>query len=125
VATRPRAAGEIILSAGQTLDNVSIGLNSARINATGTMEAELVVENHSDRRFGFVPLFAEVKNAAGQTIQSRIVVTDAEDAVVEPGETLRGKVYLFDHPWNQAGAQNLALEIQEGTSGNRNFRIQF
>ncbi|MBW4515979.1 MAG: protein kinase [Timaviella obliquedivisa GSE-PSE-MK23-08B] len=109
----------------QTLNNVSIQLDDARVSPNGTVAANLVVENHSDRTFGFVPLFAEVEDANGNVVRSRVHFTNREDGVAEPGEVLYGQVHMFNREWNSSGSQNLALVIQEGTTGNRNFRLVF
>ena len=109
----------------QTLNNVSIQLNGARVAPDGTVAANLVVENHSDRTFGFVPLFAEVEDTNGNIVRSRVHFTNAEGGIAEPGEVLHGQVHMFNRQWNSSGSQNLALVIQEGTTGSRNFRLTF
>lgn len=121
----PVPPGNVNLSAGQTVNNVSIRLNGARINPGGTFVANLQVDNQSDRSFGFVPLFAEVRDASGHPVESRVLFHGSEDAMVAPGENIQGEVYLLDRYWNTAGNQNLTLVIREGTSGNRNFYVQF
>ena len=117
--------GNVQLSAFQTLDNVSLGLNGAWINPGGTYVANLVMQNSSDRTFGFVPLFAEVKDASGQPVQARILLRGSEDGMIRPGGTLRAQLYLLDRRWITAGNQNLTLVIHEGTSGSRNFSLAF
>lgn len=109
----------------QTLNNVSIQLDGARVAPDGTVAANLVIENHSDRTFGFVPLFAEVEDANGNIVRSRVHFTNAEAGIAEPGEVLHGQVRMFNRQWNSSGSQNLALVIQEGTTGSRNFRLTF
>ncbi|HEY9662247.1 MAG TPA: hypothetical protein V6C65_27645, partial [Allocoleopsis sp.] len=121
----PVPPGNVNLSAGQTVNNVSIRLNGARVNPGGTFVANLQVDNQSDRSFGFVPLFAEVRDASGHPVESRVLFHGSEDAMVAPGENIQGEVYLLDRYWNTAGNQNLTLVIREGTSGNRNFYVQF
>lgn len=119
------APGNVSLAAAQTLNDVSIRLSGARVISGGTYAANLIVENQSNRAFGFVPLFAEVRDANGQPVQSRVLFHGSEDAMVNPGERIQGEIYLLDRYWNEAGSQNLTLVIREGTSGNRNFRVQF
>lgn len=109
----------------QTLNNVSIQLDDARVSPDGTVAANLVVENNSDRTFGFVPLFAEVEDANGNIVRSRVHFTNAEGGIAEPGQVLHGQVHMFNRTWNSSGSQNLALVIQEGTTGSRNFRLTF
>ncbi|GAB4372720.1 MAG: hypothetical protein Kow00121_15320 [Elainellaceae cyanobacterium] len=121
----PIMPGNVNLSASHTVDNVSVRLDGAHVNSRGTYVATFLVQNSSDRAFGFVPVFAEVRDANGQTVGSRVMIPGSEDALVAPGETLQGEVYLFDRYWNSAGAQDLTLVIREGTSGNRNFYVQF
>lgn len=122
---RALSTGSVPLSALQTLNNVSLELDGAWLNPGGTYVANLVFENSSDRAFGFVPLFAEVRDGSGQPIQSRILLRGSEDGVIEPGKTLRGQLFLLDRRWSTAGAQNLTLVIREGTSGNRSFNLPF
>lgn len=109
----------------QTLNNVSIQIDDAKVSPDGTVAANLVVENHSDRTFGFVPLFAEVEDANGNIVRSRVHFTNTDDGIAEPGEILHGQVHMFNRQWNPSGSQNLALVIQEGTTGSRNFRLTF
>ena len=109
----------------QTLNNVSIQLDDAKVSPDGTLAANLVVANHSDRTFGFVPLFAEVEDANGNIVRSRVHFINTDDGIAEPGEVLHGQVRMFNREWNSSGSQNLALVIQEGTTGSRNFRLAF
>jgi serine/threonine protein kinase len=111
--------------AQQTLNDVSIQLDGARVSPDGTVAANLVVANHSDRTFGFVPLFAEVEDADGNIVRSRVQFTNTDDGIAEPGEVLHGQIHMFNRQWNSSGSQNLALVIQEGTTGSRNFRLTF
>ena len=122
---RRTAPGNVSLSAAQTVNDVSIRLSGARVISGGTYAANLIVENQSNRAFGFVPLFAEVRDSSGQPVQSRVLFHGSEDAMVNPGEHIQGEIYLLDRYWNEAGSQNLTLVIREGTSGNRNFHVQF
>ena len=118
--------GNVDLIASQTLNAVSIRLDGARVSSRGTFVANLKVENQSDRPFGFVPLFAEVRDASGQTVPARLRLSNgSEDGMIAPGEMLQGEVYLLDRYWNNSGNQNLTLVIREGTSGNRNFHVTF
>lgn len=117
--------GNVPLSVAQTLNEVSVRLNGARVNPRGTFVATILVENDSDRPFGFVPLFAEVRDATGQPVSSRVTFNGAQDAMVAPGEQLQGEVYLLDRFWNEAGTQDLTLVIREGTSGSRSFNVPF
>jgi serine/threonine protein kinase len=117
--------GNVNLAATQTVDAVSVRLNGARVSTRGTFVANLQVENRSDRSFGFVPLFVEVRDVNGQPVASRLRLNSSGDGMVAPGETLQGEVYLLDRYWNTAGSQELTLVIREGTSGNRNFHVHF
>jgi serine/threonine-protein kinase len=117
--------GNVPLSVTQTLNEVSVRLSGARVNPRGTFVATILVENDSDRPFGFVPLFAEVRDATGQPVSSRVTFNGARDAMVAPGEQLQGEVYLLDRFWNEAGTQDLTLVIREGTSGSRSFNVPF
>lgn len=118
--------GNVDLMASETLNDVSIRLHGARVSSRGTFVANLQVENQSDRPFGFVPLFAEVRDASGQSVPARLRLTSgSEDGMIDPGERLQGEVYLLDRYWNDSGNQNLTLVIREGTTGNRNFHVAF
>lgn len=117
--------GNVNLAAVQTLDEVSVRLSGARVSTRGTFVANVQVENHSDRSFGFVPLFVEVRDVNGQPVASRLRLNRSGDGIVAPGETLSGEVYLLDRYWNNSGSQDLTLVLREGTSGNRNFHVRF
>lgn len=118
--------GNVDLIASETLNDVSIRLNGARVSSRGTFVANVQVENQSSRPFGFVPLFAEVRDASGQAVPARLRLSSGSaDGMVDPGERLQGEVYVLDRFWNNSGSQNLTLVIREGTSGNRNFRVDF
>jgi hypothetical protein len=119
------STGSVQLSAFQQLNNVSLGLNGAWINPGGTYVANLVMQNDSDRTFGFVPLFAEVKDASGQPVHARILLRGSENGMIQPGGTLRAQLYLLDRRWITAGNQNLTLVIHEGTTGSRDFNLAF
>ena len=119
------STGSVQLSAFQELNNVSLGLNGAWINPGGTYVANLVMQNDSDRTFGFVPLFAEVKDASGQPVHARILLRGSENGMIQPGGTLRAQLYLLDRRWITAGNQNLTLVIHEGTTGSRDFNLAF
>lgn len=122
---RAGSPGNKNLYAKQTVNNVSIGLEGAHVTSRGSYVANLVIENKSAESFGFVPVFAEVRNANNAAIRSRIFFGDGADGFVEPGEVVRGQIYILDQPWKSIGSQDLTLLIQEGTSGSRHFRITF
>jgi hypothetical protein len=114
-------AGSLITSATQTLDNVSIWIDGTRTEADGRFVANLWIQNRSRQGFGFVPLYAESRDANGNTLRSRVLFTSANGTMLEPGKSLMGQIYLMDRP----AAQQLTLVIQESTSGSRQFRIPF
>jgi serine/threonine-protein kinase len=114
-------AGSLITSATQTLDNVSIWIDGTRTEADGKFVANLWIQNRSRQGFGFVPLYAESRDANGNTLRSRVLFTSANGTMLEPGKSLMGQIYLMDRP----AAQQLTLVIQESTSGSRQFRIPF
>jgi serine/threonine protein kinase len=116
-------AGSFVTSATQTLDNVSIWIDGNRTEADGKFVANLWLQNRSGRGFGFAPLYAESRDASGNTIRSRVLFTGTADMMLEPGEALTGQIYLLDRP--AANSRRLTLVIQESTSGNRTFRIPF
>lgn len=114
-------AGNIVTSATQTLNNVSIWIDGSRTEADGRFVANLWIQNRSGRGFGFVPLYAESRDPSGQTVRSRVLFTGTADTMLEPGESLNGQIYLLERP----SSSRLSLVIQESTSGNRTFRIPF
>ncbi|MBF2002353.1 MAG: serine/threonine protein kinase [Synechococcales cyanobacterium M58_A2018_015] len=119
-------AGNVITSATQTLNDVSIWIDGSRTQADGTFVANLTIQNRSNRGFGFVPLYAESRNSAGQVTRSRVLFTSsAGDTTLEPGEYLTGQIYLLERAALQNGSQQIRLIIQESTSGDRIFRIPF
>lgn len=116
---------QVALMAHQVLNQVTVRLDGARVSPSGTFVANLVIDNQSDRPFGFVPLFAEVQDAAGQPVRSRIFFDASGDVLAQPGSSLRGQVYVLEGTWTNSGPQDLFLVIREGTSGGRTFRISF
>ncbi|WP_416672855.1 protein kinase domain-containing protein [Egbenema bharatensis] len=121
----PVPPGNVPLSVTQTLNEVSVRLSGARVNPRGTFVATILVENDSERTFGFVPLFAEVRDADGQTVSSRVTFNGSPDAMIAPGGRLQGEVYLLDRVWKETGSQDLTLVIREGTTGSRRFYVSF
>jgi hypothetical protein len=112
------------VEAGQTVNDVSIRIEGAQLSSTGTLIANFTVENDSNRVFGFVPLFTEVRDANQQPIRSRMMI-GSENAMVPPGGRLQGQMFIFDRDWNNSPHQNLRLLISEGTTGSRAFDIVF
>jgi hypothetical protein len=112
-----------VTSATQTLDNVSIWIDGNRTEADGKFVANLWIQNRSGRGFGFAPLYAESRDANGNTVRSRVLFTGTADTMLEPGEALTGQIYLLDRP--AANSRRFTLVIQESTSGNRTFRVPF
>jgi serine/threonine protein kinase len=121
--SRTMVMGSATLSATQTLGDVSIWVDGSWTNPSGTFAANLVIQNRSSRAFGFVPLYAESRDANGQLARRRILFTGSNTAMIEPGQVIRGQLSLLDR--STSSPQNLTLVIQESTSGGRNFRIPF
>jgi archaellum component FlaG (FlaF/FlaG flagellin family) len=105
--------------------DVTIRVDSANVNRTGTYSLNLSIENQSDRPFAFVPLFAEVLTSSGEKVKARYTFEAGESGsvVAEPGQILRGKVTILGQPWVTNDKQDLTLLIKEGTSNSRVFRI--
>lgn len=120
---RQWVAGSVLTSATQTLNNVSIWIDGTRTEADGKFVANLWIQNHSGRGFGFGPLYAESKDANGQIYRSRVLFTSAMGTMLEPGKGLSGQIYLLDRPG--LDKSRLTLVVQESTSGGRSFRIPF
>lgn len=113
------------VEAGQTVNDVSIRIEGAQLSSTGTLIANFTVENSSNRVFGFVPVFTEVRDANQQPIRSRMMI-GSENAMVPPGGRLEGQMFIFDrNNWSAGNHQSLRLLISEGTTGNRAFDIVF
>jgi hypothetical protein len=125
-ASSPRqTVGAVALSQIQTLDNVQLRLEGAEVNTARSYTANFVVENQSSSVFGFVPVFAKVEDAAGESVTARMTLEGSDNAMLDPGESVRGKLSVLNRPWNESGQQNLVLVIKEGTTGGRTFRIPF
>jgi serine/threonine protein kinase len=119
-------AGAVPLVAAQTIDGVTIRIDGAHVNTSGTFIANLVIENRSDRTFGFVPVYgAYVESPWGQDITSRVSFGNSSEPVVEPGSRLTGQLFILGQRWKADGDQNLVLIVQEGTTGGRTFQISF
>ncbi|MGJ3249433.1 MAG: protein kinase domain-containing protein [Elainellaceae cyanobacterium] len=124
--TRSSASGAVPLLAAQNLDDVSVRLDGAHVNTSGTFVANVVIENQSDRTFAFVPVYAaRIETEWGQPITSRISFGNSSEPVVERGDRLTGQLFVLGQRWKDSGSQNLVLVIEEGTTGGRTFRIPF
>jgi hypothetical protein len=123
--TPQRTVGEVALAGDQMLNNVQLRLEGAHVNNTGSYTANFVVENRSQSDFGFVPVFANLEDSAGQSVTARITLEEGSSGVIPPGETVRGQIYVLNRPWNESGQQGLVLIIKESTTGGRTFRLPF
>jgi predicted Zn-dependent protease len=110
--------------AAQTRDSVTIRLENVRVSPSGTLTANLIIENQSDRPFGFVPLFAKVTDADNRPLSARISFNTSGDVLVPAGDRLEGQLSVFGHAQRGSASQDWILTITEGTSGGRLFRIQ-
>jgi len=120
-----RTIGNVPLAASQTRNNVAIRLEGANVSRSGSFTANLLIENRSDRSFGFLPLFVKVINSEGESVPVKISFETEGDGIVQPGDRLAAKLFVFGQPWRNAASQNLTLIITEGTGGGRLFRIPF
>lgn len=118
---RRRVAGSLITSATQTLNNVSVWIEGSRTEADGKLTATLMIQNRSGRGFGFVPLYAESKDASGNMVRSRVLFTGTSATTLEPNTMLTGQISLL----GSTSTRQLTLVIEESTSGGRTFRVPF
>lgn len=123
--TPTRPLNQIPLGLNQTLEGVTIRLESANISTSGNYVITLVVENQSDELFGFVPFFADVRREDGASLTRNLDFGADGDALVEPQTSATGKLSIFGAPWRASGSQGLTFELKEGTTGGRIFRIAF
>lgn len=125
-AAQQRPVGEIAIASGETVQDVTLRLESARVTQQGSYALNLVIENNSSRNFGFVPLYGgEIQDAAGNTVRSRILFGRGGGVLVEPGGMARGEVFVLDRRWDASGSQSLFFIVREGTPGGRTFRVPF
>lgn len=117
--------GNVALGGGQTVNDVTMRIDGAYVQNSGSYIANLVIDNRSDRTFGFVPLFARVKDEEGRDVRVRLRFDVQGDIVVRPGESLRGELFVINRQWNPGSAQGLTLFVREGTTGGREFEMSF
>ncbi|MEB3230152.1 MAG: M48 family metalloprotease, partial [Leptolyngbyaceae bacterium] len=108
-----------------TRDNITLSLEDFELRGT-TLNARIVIQNDSDRPFGFVPIFAKVVDPEETRFTSNISFeTAGGDVLVQPGEILTGTLAVFGCDRPTALNDQLVLVITEGTSGGRLFRLGF
>ncbi|MGK7891326.1 MAG: M48 family metalloprotease [Leptolyngbyaceae cyanobacterium] len=108
-----------------TREGVTISLEAFSLRST-TVSARIVIQNNSDRPFGFVPIFTRVVDVDETRFASNIAFeTAGGDVLVPPGETLSGTLSVFGGDRPTALTDEMFLVITEGTSGGRLFRIGF
>jgi hypothetical protein len=110
------------MSISQERDGVTIRTDGAYISRSGSPTIKLVIENKSDREFGFVPVLAQVTDENGKALPARYKF-ESKTNIVEAGGTLRGQVQIPAYRWIGQDKQGLTLLIKEGTVGARVFRI--
>ncbi|WP_207714060.1 hypothetical protein [Scytonema sp. UIC 10036] len=120
-----RTVGNVALAATQTLNNVVIQIDGATVQNSGSYTANLMIQNNSDRSFGFVPVSVKVEDSNGKPVKARLVLKSAEKGVISPQGTLKGQLLVIGQRWKDPGPQNLILVIREATTGGRAFRIPF
>ena len=120
-----RVQGEVPLNISQERYGVTVKLERAYVKAFGTYEIEATIVNGSDRPFGFVPVFADVTDQSGKSITSQYQFQAKDDGslIVNPGESLKGKIKLPTRKWISGDQQGIILVLTEGSSGGRVFRI--
>jgi Zn-dependent protease with chaperone function len=120
--TPPVQRGTVPLAGEQTRDRVAVQLQSAQINSARDVVITFTINNASDKKFGFVPLYAEVLTDNGKKLTARF---SFDTALVSPGEQVSGQVRISGYAWTAEGSQNLNLVIKESTGGGRLFRVGF
>ncbi|WP_414575849.1 M48 family metallopeptidase [Anabaena sp. CCY 9402-a] len=114
--------GVVEITGGQTRENVEIRLDGGKVESDRNFSINFIVENGSDRAFGFVPLYAQVVTEGGKRLTTKF---SSAEALVPAGGTMKGTVQVLGQAWKNQGSQNLTLVIKESTSGGRVFRISF
>ncbi|OIP70900.1 MAG: hypothetical protein AUK48_13115 [Oscillatoriales cyanobacterium CG2_30_44_21] len=118
--------GKVSVKGRQERDRVTVSLDGAFVaNSCSSFTVNVRIKNDSDRSFTFVPGFVKVFSNNGDDLKSRLTMKKGYQPSAGVGETIEAEVQVFKHRWTNQANQDLVLELKEGSSVARVFRLAF
>jgi Zn-dependent protease with chaperone function len=119
-------SGKVPLSARINRDQVTVSLDGAFVKTScSSFDVTVRIKNDSNRAFTFVPGFVQVFNSSGDQVKARLVMKKDQTPTAQAGQEIEGTLQVFKHRWSNNGKQDLTLELKEGSSVARVFRVAF
>ena len=119
-------AGKVPVAAKIEKEKVAVIIDGGYVaNGCSSFTVKLRIKNDSDRSFTFVPGFVQVFDGNDEVLKSRVTFKDGQRPTVEPGQAIEPRLQVFKHRWRNDGKQNLTIELKEGSSVARVFRVAF
>ncbi len=119
-------AGQVPVSARIKKENVTVSLDGAFVaTSCSSFTVKVQIKNDSDRAFTFIPGFVKVFNGNGDDLKARLTMKTGQSPIVQAGEAIEANLQVFKHRWSGEGKQDLTLELKEGSSVARVFRVAF
>ncbi|MEI6331782.1 MAG: M48 family metallopeptidase [Pseudanabaena sp. ELA645] len=119
-------SGKVPVSAKIEKQRVAVSIDGGFVaNGCSSFTVKLRIKNDSDRSFTFVPGFVQVLDSNDEVLKSRVTFRDGQKPTVEPGQAIEPRIQVFKHRWRNDGKQNLTIELKEGSSVARVFRVAF
>ncbi len=118
-------AGKVPLAARIQRDMVTVSLDGAVVaNSCSSVTVKLRIQNDSDRAFTFVPGFLKVLKGSGDELSSHLTLKNGQ-STVQAGRAIEADLQVFKYRWSNDGKQDLILELKEGSTDARVFRVAF
>jgi hypothetical protein len=105
--------------------NVVVSITGAEVKPRGAYVLKLEIKNASDQPFGFIPFYVSVYTQDQKPVKTRFTLEKGKQPTIQPQETVKADLEVFDVKWKETGIQNLILELKETTLGGRVFRLSF
>ena len=119
-------SGKVPLSARTERDHVTVSLEGAVVaNTCTSFTIKVKIKNDSDRTFTFVPGFVQVLNNNGEPLKTNLTFAKGQSSTAQVGEAIEASLQVFKRSWSNDGKQDLTLELKEGSSVARVFRVAF
>ena len=119
-------SGKVPVSARIERDRVAVSLDGAFVaTSCSSFTVKVKIKNNSDRSFTFVPGFIQVFNANNDQLKARLTLKKDQSPTVQVGQELEADLQVFKHRWSNGGKQDLTIELKEGSSVARVFRVAF
>jgi predicted Zn-dependent protease len=119
-------SGKVPVSARIERDRVAVSLDGAFVaTSCSSFTVKVKIKNNSDRTFTFVPGFVQVFNSNNDQLKARLTLKKDQSPTVKIGQELEADLQVFKHRWSSDSKQDLTLELKEGSSVARVFRVAF